>query len=162
MGPGHAPARLRPAGDRRRRLGSRLRRLVARLLREEDPAVAPVAGWVHCSYRWVVEDGRVLGTISLRHELTDALLAVGGHIGYGIRPSARRRGLTTWALGGMLGEAARRGIGRVMISCDVGNTGSARTIERLGGVLEDVRDTDHGPVERYWISVAPVPSPASR
>jgi predicted acetyltransferase len=135
---------------------------VARLTGEEDPAITPVPGWVNCSYRWIVEDGRVLGTIALRHELNDALLAVGGHIGYGIRPSARRRGLATWAVGEMLREAGHRGIDRVMISCDVDNPASARTIERNGGRLEDIRDTDHGPVKRYWISVAPAPSPAAR
>jgi predicted acetyltransferase len=43
----------------------------------------------------------VLGAIALRHELNDRLTQL-GHIGYDIRPSARRRGLATWALGRML------------------------------------------------------------
>jgi predicted acetyltransferase len=46
-----------------------------------------------------VEGDRVPGGIAMRHELDDVLLHAGGHIGYGIRPSARRRGLATWALG---------------------------------------------------------------
>jgi predicted acetyltransferase len=40
-------------------------------------------GWVHTSYRWVVEGDRMLGAIALRHELNDFLLTIGGHIGYG-------------------------------------------------------------------------------
>ena len=40
----------------------------------------------------------MLGAIALRHELNDFLLTIGGHIGYGIRPSARRRGLAAFAL----------------------------------------------------------------
>jgi predicted acetyltransferase len=60
---------------------------------------------VHCRYWWIVEDGRVLGAIALRHELNERLIQL-GHIGYGIQPSARWRGLATWALGGC---STRRG-----------------------------------------------------
>ena len=59
---------------------------------------------MHCRYWWIVEDGRVLGAIALRHELNERLMQL-GHIGYGIQPSARRRGLATWAPGPMLDEA---------------------------------------------------------
>jgi predicted acetyltransferase len=123
---------------------------VARLTAQSDPAKPVDAGRVHCTYRWIVEDNRVLGAITLRHELNDRLMQL-GHIGYGIRPSARRRGLATWALGRMLGEAQVLGLDRVLIVCEAGNVASAKTIERHGGVLEDVRDTEHGPVRRYWI-----------
>jgi predicted acetyltransferase len=43
----------------------------------------------------ITEDGTYLGAITLRHELNDFLLRAGGHIGYGIRPSAHGRGLAT-------------------------------------------------------------------
>nr|WP_319464069.1 GNAT family N-acetyltransferase [Micromonospora sp. RTP1Z1] len=76
----------------------------------------------------------------------------GGHIGYGVRPSARRRGVATFALGVALSEAARRGIDPVLVTCDDDNTASARIIERHGGVLEDVRDTELGRIRRYWIA----------
>jgi predicted acetyltransferase len=105
---------------------------------------------VHCRYRWIVEDGRVLGAIALRHELNKCLMQL-GHIGYGIQPSARRRGLATWALGRMLDEARGAGLTRVLIVCEAGNTASAKTIERHGGVLTEVRDTEHGPMRRYWV-----------
>jgi len=124
---------------------------VGRLTAQSDPAKAVAAGRVHCTYRWIVEDGRVLGAIALRHELNERLLQL-GHIGYGIRPSARRRGLATWALGRMLDQARRLGLARVLIVCEAGNLASAKTIERHGGVLEDVRDTGHGTVRRYWIT----------
>jgi predicted acetyltransferase len=94
----------------------------------------------------------VLGGIALRHELNDCVLRV-GHIGYGIRPSSRRRGLATWALGRILDEARVLGLDRVLITCAVDNTASVKTIERHGGVLEDVRDTELGTVRRYWIKI---------
>ncbi|WP_229072622.1 GNAT family N-acetyltransferase [Actinoplanes sp. DH11] len=126
---------------------------VRRLRTEEDTSVRPAEGLVHCTYRWLVEGDRVLGTISLRHELNDFLFRAGGHIGYGVRPSARRRGLASWALGEMLGVARGLGLERVMISCDVTNAVSARLIERHGGVFDDVRDSEIGTVKRYWIAL---------
>ena len=59
-----------------------------------------------CTYRWVVEDGRVLGGISVRHENHPAV-PLAGHLGYGIRPSARRRGLAVRAVAAMLSEARK-------------------------------------------------------
>ena len=125
---------------------------VARLADESDPAKAVGAGQVRCTYRWIVEGDRVLGGIALRHELTDFVLRV-GHIGYGIRPSARRRGLATWALGRMLDEARVLGLDRVLIICEADNVASAKTIERHGGVLEGVQGTEPGTVRRYWIKI---------
>jgi predicted acetyltransferase len=123
---------------------------VARLTAQADPAKPVDAGRVHCTYRWIVEDDRVLGAIALRHKLNDRLMLL-GHIGYGIRPSARRRGLATWALGRMLGEARELGLDRVMIVCAADNIASAKTIEHHGGVLEDVLDTEWGRARRYWV-----------
>ncbi|MEV4350080.1 GNAT family N-acetyltransferase [Actinoplanes sp. NPDC049596] len=126
---------------------------VARLLAEEDPATEVSPDWVHCTYRWIVEDDKYLGAVALRHTLNDLLLNYGGHIGYGIRPSARRRGLAKWALGRMLDEARTLGLDRVLVTCDPANTASARTIEANGGVLEDIRTTSGQTVRRYWITL---------
>ncbi|GAA1756147.1 GNAT family N-acetyltransferase [Luedemannella helvata] len=128
---------------------------VQRLRREADESIPPAPGRVHATYWWIVEDDRVLGAISLRHELNDFLLRAGGHIGYGVRPSARRRGLATWALATVLRHAAARGLERVLVTCADTNVASARTIERNGGVLEDVRDTELGRTRRYWIDLQP-------
>ncbi|MFI5916710.1 GNAT family N-acetyltransferase [Dactylosporangium sp. NPDC051541] len=117
-------------------------------VRFEHPAGTPCPDVQHATARWIVEDGHVLGGIALRHHLDDDL----GHIGYGVRPSARRRGLAGWALGEMLEEArATLGMERVLIVCAADNLASARTIEHNGGVLETIRDTGRGAVRRYWI-----------
>ena len=118
-------------------------------VRTTHPAGEPCPDEQHSSPRWIVEDGRVLGGIALRHAFDDEL----GHIGYGIRPSARRRGLASWALGEMLREARALGLGRVLIHCLADNAGSARTIERNGGVLEGIRDFEHFSVRRYWVAL---------
>jgi len=119
-------------------------------LRLTHPPGGPCPPEQHASPRWIVEDGQVLGGIALRHIFDDDH----GHIGYGVRPSARRRGLASWALAQMLNEA--RGaltVDRVLIVCEADNVASARTIERNGGVLEGVRDGSHGAVRRYWIKL---------
>lgn len=107
-------------------------------------------GWVAASLRWVTEGDEVVGTIQLRHELTDFLLQEGGHIGYAVRPTARRRGVATRALALMLDECRARSIDPVLVTCDEDNVASARTIETNGGVLEDVRNGKR----RYWITVS--------
>ena len=124
------------------------------VMSDDSMPIAP--GLVHATYWWIVEDGEVAGSISLRHRLNEFLLEAGGQIGYSVRPTARRRGLASWALGEVLEHArTRRGLDRVMISCRDDNPGSARTIERNGGVLEDIRETPLGLTRRYWINLTP-------
>jgi len=128
-------------------------RWVRRLTNEEDTRIPPAREWVHCTYRWMVEDDRVLGAIALRHGLNHFLINVGGHIGYSVRPSERRRGLATWALGLTLDEARKLGLTRVLITCRVTNVASAKTIEKAGGVFQDIRGAGNDEVRRYWIKL---------
>jgi predicted acetyltransferase len=124
------------------------------LLQQQSDTSVPVGeGRVHATHWWIVEGDTYLGAIDVRHCLNAFLLDVGGHIGYSVRPSARRRGLATWALGAVLPEARALGLDRVLVTCDDDNIGSARSIERNGGVLEDVRSTDAGIKRRYWITL---------
>ncbi len=101
-------------------------------------------------YRWIVEGDAVVGGIALRYGSD----VVTGHIGYGIRPSARRRGLAGWALGRILADARELGMGHVSVVCAADNIASAKTIERRGGVLEDVRQTELGLARCYRIELA--------
>jgi predicted acetyltransferase len=125
---------------------------VQRLRLQTDESAPVASGRVHATYWWIVEHDVYLGAISLRHRLNEFLLRAGGHIGYGVRPSARGRGVATWALSGVLRQAHARGMPRVLVTCDDTNTASARTIEGNGGVLEDVCDTELGRTRRYWIT----------
>jgi predicted acetyltransferase len=126
---------------------------VERLMRQSDTSITVGEGHVHATHWWIVEHDSYLGAVDLRHYLNDFLLDAGGHIGYSIRPSARGRGLATWALGAVLPEARALGLERVLVTCGDDNIASARTIERNGGVLEDVRSTDIGRKRRYWITL---------
>lgn len=121
------------------------------LAQMERPGAHVPEGRVPSSNRWILEDGRVVGTIAVRHELNGFLRQTGGHIGYAVEPGSRRRGIARAALGLGLALAARRGIDRVLVTCEEDNIASARTIEGAGGVLEDVR----GGLRRYWINTGP-------
>jgi predicted acetyltransferase len=127
---------------------------VRHLVRQADESIPVEADRVHATYWWIVDDhDTYLGAISLRHRLNDFLLRAGGHIGYSLRPSARGRGIAAWALAEVLPHARARGLDRVLLTCRDDNLASARTIERNGGVLEDVRETELGPTRRYWIDL---------
>ena len=83
------------------------------------------------------ERGIFVGAVNIRHYLNDALLKSGGHIGDGVRPSERRRGVATAMIGLALDECRRLGIDRVLMVCDRDNIGSAKSIINNGGVLEN-------------------------
>ena len=122
-------------------------------LRVPDPARPD---FVPGSIFWLIRDGHtVLGSSRLRYGLTARTTQVGGHIGYDIRPSARRQGYGTRLLALTLGRARAVGLARVLITCDTANIGSARIIEKNGGVLENrISDPDSGEeVSRYWIAL---------
>ncbi len=101
----------------------------------------------------VNEAGRILGAINIRHRLNDFLLSVGGHIGYGVRPSERRKGYAAQMLALALENARELGIDRALITCDKENTGSAHTILKNNGILENEVPDEGRITQRYWIDL---------
>jgi predicted acetyltransferase len=107
-------------------------------------------GYVPCTNLWWVDGSEYLGRLAIRHRPTPGLLEEGGHIGYDVRPAARRRGHATAMLAAALPIARQLGIDRVLVTCDVDNVGSRRTIENNGGIFAD----QHKAKLRYWIPTA--------
>lgn len=102
-----------------------------------------------------VVGSKIVGRVSLRHELNDFLLREGGHIGYGVVPSERRKGYAKEMLRQTLPIARKLGLAKVLLTCDDNNEGSARTIEAHGGILEN-KILDSGMTfakRRYWIDL---------
>jgi predicted acetyltransferase len=123
------------------------------VLDERERGVDLPPGQVPSTFLFAFVDERIVGRVSIRHRLTDALIHTGGHVGYVVVPECRRRGYATAMLRQALDIARERlGIDRVMVSCDDDNVGSIRTIERNGGTLENVvAGPDATPTRRYWI-----------
>ena len=94
---------------------------------------------------------KILGAVNIRCGLNEELLVRGGHIGYSVAPSERRKGYATEQLRLALEKCRAMGLGLVLITCDKGNIGSARVIQKNGGVLEDERILDGIVFQRYWV-----------
>lgn len=108
---------------------------------------------------WLLRDHtRICAMGRLRHRVNDMLMKEGGHIGYTVRPSDRRKGYGTLLCRLMLVEARERlGLRRVLITCDSDNVGSGRIIRANGGVFDSEVTSDHTGkrVSRYWVDLAP-------
>ena len=100
-----------------------------------------------------VEQDLFVGAVNIRHYLNEGLLLNGGHIGDGVRPSQRRKGIATQMIALALDECRKLGIYRVLMVCDKENTGSAKSIQRNGGVLENEVIVDGVTEQRYWIEL---------
>jgi len=140
------PRYVRRAED----LAGRLRRLERGAHQRPDRP-----GWVPGSEYWLVDEGRILGCSRLRHRLTPELAHEGGHVGYDIRPSERRRGHGTLLLRLTCERAVALGLRRLRVTCDADNLGSIGVIENNGGVLDaEVPSRTRGVlIRQYWIDL---------
>jgi predicted acetyltransferase len=122
-------------------------RMVEAIQRVADPKTVLPPDLVHETVLWFVDGDEWLGRLSIRHTLNAALLELGGHIGYVVRPSARRKGYATQMLTQSLPFAAGLGIDPALVTCDNDNDASRKVIQAAGGELEDER---HGKL-RFWV-----------
>ncbi len=111
--------------------------------------------WVPDSTYWLVTDNnRIVGAVNIRHSLTEHLFNAGGHIGYGIRPSERRKGYATKLLELSLEKTKKLNITRALVVCDEVNTASEKTILHNGGVRDDdFIEEDGNVVRRFGIEL---------
>ena len=126
-----------------------------RLAGEADGENLP-EGYVPQNTYWLVDEaGEVVGEIRVRHRLTPKLEDFGGHIGYTVRPSRRRKGCGTRMLALAMEKAPGLGLKRLLITCDPANVASARIIEKNGGRLTSRSIAYNGRLtSRYWIDLA--------
>ena len=112
-------------------------------------------GYVPCTTLFLkrMSDNKVCGSISIRHELNDFLFKFGGHIGYSITPSERGKGYGKLQLKMGLEIAKSLGIKNCLITADVENIVSNKTIISEGGILENTVMWNNDPLNRYWINL---------
>ncbi len=128
----------------------------AHLRRFENPQdwIDHVSSFRNLQYMLVrEEDQKIVGMIHLSN---DYLKRYGGHIGYSVAPSERRKGYATQMLKMALPKCRELGIDKVLITCISGNEGSKKAILKNGGTFEAVvYEPDEGiNVERYWIDLS--------
>ena len=101
-----------------------------------------------------MNDNKIIGMIDLRHHINHPVLGTwGGHCGYSVRPSERGKGYAKEMLRLNIQKAHMLGIPKLLITCDVKNTASEKTILANGGVFEKTIDVDGCTMKRYWISL---------
>jgi predicted acetyltransferase len=134
--------------------GMPFRRYLEVLAEQEQGIGLPSARHVASTFVFAFVGARIVGRASIRHSLNAMLERMGGHIGYVVVPAFRRQGHATSILRLALQIAHERlGIRRVLVTCDDDNVGSMRTIEKNGGVLENIVSGPDlsKPKRRYWI-----------
>lgn len=107
----------------------RARMDIANLPKDDIPAM---------TYFYVREaDDHIVGMVNIRLALNDFLRKEGGHIGYSIRPTERRKHYATELLKAAADVCNRIGIHEVLVACNRENVASAGVIKNCGGVLKD-------------------------
>ena len=110
-----------------------------------------IPGFVTAHTFFASDNNKIVGIINARHELNDYLLNFGGHIGYSVRKSERRKGYAKAMLSYTVDFLFSLGLEKVLITCDKMNIASKRTIESCGGILENEVATEDRTTLRYWI-----------
>lgn len=100
-------------------------------------------------------DNRIVGITDLRHHIDHPILGTwGGHSGYTVRPSERGKGYAKEILRVNIINAQAMGIEKMLVTCDVNNPASEKTILANGGVYEKTIEVDGSLMKRYWITVS--------
>lgn len=110
-------------------------------------------GYVPETVFWLTDGSKFIGRTSIRHKLNKHLRLIGGHIGYEIRPSERKKGYGKKILEMALIKAQKLGINKSLVTCDETNVASRKIIEHCGGVLKDARSQGKGKPRKllFWI-----------
>lgn len=103
------------------------------LMNERARGANIAEGFVRADEFWIVGSSEVVGSLSVRHELTEQLRGLGGHVGYATHPAHRRRGIATFALQSGLKILGRLGIAEALVTSRADNIASIGVIEKCGG-----------------------------
>jgi len=94
---------------------------------------------------------KLIGLLSIRYELPESLTIKIGDIGYGVRPSERKKGYATTMLRYALSACKEKGMDKVILGCYKDNPASSATIKKNGGVLIEENDNyQEGKVSQYY------------
>lgn len=107
----------------------------------------------HTYFLMTESENRIIGMINIRHKLNDFLLLKGGHIGYSIRPTERRKGYGNKILSLGLEKCKELSISKVLVICNKENFNSAKVIKNNGGIFKDEIPREDGIFQRYWIEL---------
>ncbi len=114
-----------------------------------EPSVAGVMATTYFAFS--EEEDKIVGAVNIRHSLNDTLLRRGGNIGDGVRPTERNKGYATEIISLALEICRSMQMEKVLMTCDKSNIGSAKSILKNGGHLENEQEENGVIEQRYWI-----------
>ena len=104
-------------------------------------------------YFLIDNNEKIVWIEAIRHELNDALRFDAGNIGYGIRPSERRKGYATEGLRLTLEKCKEMGMKKVLLTCDKDNIGSAKAMINNGWIRDSEYKHEWKIKQRYRIEI---------
>ena len=122
----------------------------------ENPATVPEELVPATQFLFIrTADHKLIGMLQVRHCFNGFLEKYGGHIGYSIRPSERKKGYAKEMLRMALPYCREIGLDKVLITCIDGNIGSEKTILANGGVYESTvyEPNEKEYLKRFWIEL---------
>lgn len=123
------------------------------LMQVKNNTIVKNGDWGRFFIFFAFDNDELVGILSLRPEIKGNLLEKYGHIGYGVKPNARRKGYATEMLNYAIQKCKEFGLEKVRLGCYKENTGSAKTIEKCGGVLLEEKDELLETNEYYTINL---------
>lgn len=106
-------------------------------------------GEVITSTFWLIDKDEVVGVTRIRHQEVE----YAGHIGYDISPAYRNKGYGTQILKLALERAAKIGIKKAIVNCNIDNIASKKIIEKNNGELLGTIFDEEENVNLYKYSV---------
>lgn len=110
-------------------------------------------GFVPSTTYWLIINDELIGVTNIRHYLNERIRHASGHIGLGIRPTARGQGFGHLLMQRSIEKAHALGINPVHIHCYNDNLASAQTIIGNGGVLDSEIEDGGKVVQRYLVNL---------
>jgi predicted acetyltransferase len=110
------------------------------------------AGYVPSSTFWLVDSREIIGVTNIRHYLNSEIEHCGGHIGLGIRPAYRGKGLGGYLMKLSIEKLKGMGVNSVHIHCYKENIASSKAIRSSGGVLASELPLQNRVVQRYVVT----------
>lgn len=98
------------------------------------------------------DEEKLVGLLSIRYQMPQALSQRYGDIGYGVRPTERNKGYATRMLAHALAVCKEKGRAQVLLGCYKDNIASAKTILKNGGILtEENENYQQGKTSQFYV-----------
>ena len=109
------------------------------------------SGVVQNSTFWLVEQSELIGVTNVRHHLNPRIEYCGGHIGLGIRPSFRGKGLGNLLMKLSIKQLVNLDVNPIHVHCYKNNTASAKAIQNNGGIINSEITESNEVIQRYCV-----------